>query len=94
MFTLLGSSIGAFLAAKRSHFAILAICTALALRKGTTNDELLRALGMLCGSKDWKGLPDGDRPSEGAPGRRGPQRAGRLASKALKSLPERCEADG
>ena len=62
MFTMLGSSIGAFLAAKRSHFAILAICAALILRSRTTNDELLTALGMLCGGKDQG---------------RGPMRAGR-----------------
>ena len=93
MFTMLGSSIGAFLAAKRSHFAILAICTALALRKKTTNEELLRALGMLCGGNDGKALLDGSGPKASAPGKRGPQRAGKPASKALKCLPERCEAD-
>jgi hypothetical protein len=90
---MLGSSIGAFLAAKRSHFAILAICTALALRKETTNDDLLRALSMLCGGKDGKALLDGSGPEAGAPGRRGPQRAGKPASKNLQCMPEKCEAD-
>lgn len=91
MFTMLGSSIGAFLAAKRSHFAILAICIALILRKRTTNDELLRALGMLCCGKDGKALLHGSElalPGDGAP-----QRAGKPAPKELKCLPETCEAD-
>jgi hypothetical protein len=45
-------------------------------------------------SNDGKALLDGREPKASAPGRRGPQRAGKPASKALKSLPERCEADG
>ena len=49
MLGILGSSMGAFFAAKRSHFAVLAICIALILEKATTKVDLLIALDKLCG---------------------------------------------
>jgi hypothetical protein len=60
MFTILGSSIGAFFAAKRSHFAVLVICVALIFR-GATTDELLTALATVCGSKNQKTRLDGSK---------------------------------
>jgi hypothetical protein len=49
MLKILGSSVGALFAAKRSHFAILVICLALIFR-GASNTELLKALEMVCGT--------------------------------------------
>ena len=47
MLKLLASSFVAFLAAKKSHVAILVVCVALVL-KGSTTEELIRVLSALC----------------------------------------------
>ena len=47
MLKLLASSFVAFLAAKKSHLAILVVCVALVF-KGSTTEELIRVLSALC----------------------------------------------
>ena len=50
MWRIFTASFASFVAAKRSHLAILVICVAL-IRKGASTQELLDALRTLCGEE-------------------------------------------